>query len=185
MTVLIKFLHPKPQESASANGSGSVASNERVRHDPAFDLVIARASLAVEVVQYTLVLLSKDVGLFLVATILSSFSGGFSPAVQSLAVELAKRQADTAAGATGENYGQLFGGLAVIQALCSQMIGPALFSAVFVGTIKDYPKGIFAAAFALVFIALLCLSLIRVPRRGVVDPEREPLLSESTENTED
>jgi hypothetical protein len=229
--VLIKLFHPKPKgpESTSSDGqASSMPQSQRVKHDPAFDLIIARVSLAVEIVQYTLVLLSRDVTLYIAATILSSFGGGFSPAILSLAVELAKTQSgdninsnssnrtdihgstatapNTATTSTaapnptstepspesdadgGENYGQLFGGLAVVQALCSQMLGPSVFGAIFVGTIKTFPKGIFVAALSVVFTGLVCLSLIRVPRRAQGrdqdeearsdDPERQPLLGE-------
>ena len=147
-------------------------------HNPGFDLVVARLSLGVELLQYTLVLLSTNTHLFVAATLISSFSGGYTPSVQALAVELSSRNSPVKpVGSTAENYGQLFGALGVLQALCSQMIGPVLFGSVFVGTVDYFPKAIFVTGGCAVTLALLALSLIRiVPPTVVVDEEREPLL---------
>lgn len=147
-------------------------------HDPAFDLVIAKLSLGIELLQYTLAVLSQNTNLFIAATLISAFSGGYTPSIQALAVELSGRNAPAKpAGSNVGNFGQLFGALGVIQALCSQMIGPALFGGVFVATVKYFPKAIFVTGGCVVVVALLVLSFIRVaPPVVVVDEEREPLL---------
>jgi hypothetical protein len=96
--------------------------------------------------------------------------------MQALAVELASRNSPVkSSGSSTENYGQLFGALGVLQALGSQVIGPSLFGAIFVASIKLHPKAIFVAGGCIVALGLLTLSFIRV-KPPVVDEEHEPLL---------
>jgi MFS family permease len=145
-------------------------------HDPAFDLVVARISLGIELCQYILVVLSTNTQMWIAATLLSSFGGGFTPSVQALAVELSSRNSHAKSiGSSAENFGQLFGALGVLQALASQVIGPTLFGTIFVASVESYPKAIFVTSGGIVALGLLVLSLIRV-NPPVVDEEREPLL---------
>jgi hypothetical protein len=180
----IKFLHPNARTNREGRGASinSPTLSPRPRglpHDPAFDLVIARVSLLLELCQYFIATIATNVTVWISATVIGSFGGGFSPSIQALAVELFNRRETIIHGdeRAGENYGQLFGALGVIQALCSQMLGPVLFGTVFVTTVKVYPKGIFVTAGVIVIAGLIFLSLIRVNQREAVDAESEPLLS--------
>lgn len=173
LPAFIKYFGPKrqtnPTDETSVRG---------LPHDPAFDLVVARLSLGIELLQYTLAVLSQNTHLFIAATLISAFSGGYTPSTQALAVELSKRKSDAnRAGSSPESFGQLFGALGVIQALCSQMLGPPLFGSVFVKTVKYFPKGIFVTGGCIVAVALFTLAFIRVsPPEVAADEEREPLL---------
>jgi len=114
--------------------------------------------------------------MWIAATLISSFGGGFTPSVQSLAVELSSRNSHAkSVGSSAKNFGQLFGALGVVQALASQVIGPTLFGTIFVASIESYPKAIFVTGGCIVTLGLLVLSFIRV-NPPVVDEEREPLL---------
>jgi len=180
----IKFFHPDARSNRESRGASinnpSQSSRPRgLPHDPAFDLAIARVSLLLELCHYFIATISTNVTIWISATVIGSFGGGFSPSLQALATELFNHRETAIHGdeRAGENYGQLFGALGVIQAFCSQMLGPVLFGAVFVNTIEVYPKGIFVTSGITVVAGLIFLSLVRVSRREAVDAEREPLLS--------
>jgi hypothetical protein len=180
----IKFFHPDARTNRESQGASidNPTQSPRPRglpHDPAFDLVIARVSLLLELCQYFIATIATNITVWISASIIGSFGGGFSPSLQALAIELFNHRETIVHGdeRAGENYGQLFGALGVIQALCSQMLGPVLFGTIFVNTIKVYPKGIFVTGGVIVVAGLIFLSLIRVTRHDAVDAEREPLLS--------
>ena len=117
--------------------------------------------------------------LWIAATLVSAFSGGFMPSMQALAVELSSGpSASNSAGSRPENFGQLFGALGVVQALASQVVGPTFFGTIFVASVEHHPKAIFVAGECIVILGLLVLSTIRV-KPVVVDEEREPLLPAS------
>lgn len=114
---------------------------------------------------------------------IGSFGGGLSPSIQALSVELS-RSKDSAlhnGGQTTENYGHLFGAIAVVNAFSSQMLGPTVFGTIFVQTIHRFPKAIFVAGGVVIVVGLLCLSLIHIPKGHAGDEEREPLLPEGGE----
>jgi len=77
---------------------------------PRLDLNTARVSLVMELTSYTLMATAKTGTMFTVYTVLGSLAGGFTPAVQSLALGIY-------GGRGGEETGKLFGGLSVVQVL--------------------------------------------------------------------
>ena len=85
-------------------------------HTPSFDLGLARFSLILEVICYTLIPLVMTPVTFTALAMLGSFGGGFNPAVQALALELFSRR-QPKDGDGGFEAGRLFGALSVIQAL--------------------------------------------------------------------
>ncbi|GAW01298.1 MFS general substrate transporter [Lentinula edodes] len=89
-------------------------------HSSAFDLGLARVSLSVEILSYLLMGLVTTPLAFTLFGMLGALGGGFSPALQSVALEMY-----TARG--GTESGRLFGALSVVQALSSQIIGPAMY----------------------------------------------------------
>ncbi|PVF98942.1 MFS general substrate transporter [Serendipita vermifera] len=185
LPALIKWFHPKP----TSDSTQTVEQDENGRpkstpHDPKFDLKVARFSLITEIIGYVLAILSPNSTFWAASSIVNSFGSGFSPSVQSLAVDLSRREEPTTedGGKPAETYGQLFGALGVLQAMGSQMIGPIVFGAIFTASIHTYPKGIFVAAAAISLLGLLCLSFIRIPRPIQLDTENEPLLAREEDN---
>jgi hypothetical protein len=79
-------------------------------HSPAFDLGLARVSLLIQIVAYTFTGLTTSPAIFTVLSVVSALGDGFSPAVQSVALEMYIHRGGT------EN-GRLFGALSVVQAL--------------------------------------------------------------------
>ncbi|KAG8832236.1 hypothetical protein FRC17_001684, partial [Serendipita sp. 399] len=186
LPAFIKFFKPR-YSSGQPNSPNEESSNlpAGLPHDVRFDLLVIRLSLLVELCQYTIAILSQNAIVWTAATVISAFSGGITPSIQALAVELSKptipssssARESTANEEDTQNFGQLFGALAVLQALCSSILGPSLFGTIFVATIRTFPKAIFVAGWCIVFVDFICVSLIGVPGRVAVDEEREPLLS--------
>ena len=77
---------------------------------PHFDLALARVSLFVDICSYVLISFVPTVVAFTLGHVLASMSGGFSPAMQSVALGLYKQRG-------GTESGKLFGALSVVQAL--------------------------------------------------------------------
>ncbi|KAJ7039945.1 major facilitator superfamily domain-containing protein [Mycena alexandri] len=153
---LVKLFSRVPTDSYSKTGPS---------HPSSFDLSLARISLFVEIIGYTLMPFAPT-GLFYTAfTILASFGAGFSPAIQSVALELYAQQND----GTMES-GKLFGGLSVIQAL-AQIVGPSIYGLVFVKTVATFPKAIFFVSVASDCFSFLCVSLVRLSSDVRTDAE--------------
>lgn len=74
-----------------------------------FDLTIARLSIFIEILVYIGLPLLGPIG-FVVCSALSSFGAGFSPTVQSLALEFYRKRG-------GTETGRLYGGLSIVSAL--------------------------------------------------------------------
>ncbi|KAG9091808.1 hypothetical protein FRC07_011784 [Ceratobasidium sp. 392] len=135
------------------------------------DLLVVRVSLLVDLIGYILLGIVTSQNPFIGATIVLSFGGGFAPAAQSLALALAYPSAHAARrnAPTGKlptparrEVGRLFGALAVIQALGSQVAGPAIFSATFVASIGSHPRAIFWLSGVIIVLALGALSAVRL-----------------------
>ncbi|KDQ33438.1 hypothetical protein PLEOSDRAFT_1091491 [Pleurotus ostreatus PC15] len=193
LPVIIQLLKPKatpasvetePLLSSSSEPSGSSqrpspTSSPRSLleiHSPSFDLSLARASLIVEIVAYSFMAMAQAPLPFTIFAMLGSFGAGFSPAIQSAAIELYVRRG-------GQENGRLYGALSVVQALCSQILGPAVFGFTYVQTVATYPRAIFFLSVAAVFSAFVLLGFVRIPnhvemmQRGTVNIPRNHEIS--------
>lgn len=114
LPVIIKLLKPKAAIALPADeGEDSATSVAKPEyHSPQFDLNLARFAVLLDVVSYSLMGFANSGLLFTVFTLLSSLGAGFSPAVQSVALELYSRRGET-------ETGKLFGALSVANALGS------------------------------------------------------------------
>jgi MFS family permease len=183
-TVIIKLLKPKapaiqlpveedePLASATtpapASSSASVSPSRHPRrsaHTPhhnttlRFDLGLARGSLLVDILAYTLIPFAPSGSTFIGASVLGSFGGGFGPAVQAIALELFARQP----GRSAAQAGTLFGALSVLTASVSQVLGPALFGGVYLATVAVFPAAIFVLSACLMVFSLVLLLCVRLP----------------------
>jgi hypothetical protein len=95
---------PHPH-SDNANGA-----SEKHHHSPSFNLGLARWSIALEVICYTIIPLAPTPITFTIFGMLASCGGGFNPALQSLALDLFSKSGET-------ETGRLFGAMSVIHAL--------------------------------------------------------------------
>ncbi|EDR03207.1 uncharacterized protein LACBIDRAFT_307381 [Laccaria bicolor S238N-H82] len=172
LPVIIKVFKPKPlivefpsspaeaQPLLSSESSTSGVSSPPIRkeiHSPAFDLGLAQASLLIEIISYLFMGLAPTPVSFTVFGMLSAIGSGFSPAVQSVTLAMYSRKG-------GVEVGRLFGALSVVQALCSQIIGPSLYGYVYMRTVATFPRAIFFMTVASVVFSFFLFSLVRLPR---------------------
>ncbi|KAL0954450.1 hypothetical protein HGRIS_003426 [Hohenbuehelia grisea] len=158
-----------------------------------FDLNVARASLIIDVISQTSVVLSPSplydvnrhgglhnafarhsVALFVVATGLSSFGSGMLPAVQSLALCIVQARAldeENAEHAEGQQsdppssiaVGKLFGAIATLQAVGQMTLGPLMFGLIYSNTVGTFPKAVFATAACILSAGLASILLVQAP----------------------
>ncbi|KAG8900490.1 hypothetical protein FRB99_006018 [Tulasnella sp. 403] len=121
------------------------------------DVRIARVSVFIEVVSFGVIILSMGPQSWTLGSVVGSFGAGLQPSLQSLALFLTG----------GQENGKLFGALAVVSALGGQVVGPAVFGAIYVSTVGSFPKAIFLAAITGSIIAFTAVSLIRLPVREI------------------
>ncbi|KAI0957937.1 hypothetical protein AcW1_006164 [Taiwanofungus camphoratus] len=175
LPVVIRIFHPKPPaihlpvepneplnpaEGSSSSPSTSPPSNHT--HSPAFDLVLARVSVVVEAFAYFLMPTAPNGYVFTAYSVLSAFGSGSSPAINSVASALYTKNG-------GKELGKLFGAMAVVQTICSQILGPFLFGMTYMRTVATFPKAIFYVAAGVLLTSFILFSFIRL-RTEPVDP---------------
>jgi MFS family permease len=160
---------PAPSADANANVNAAPTSlhthREHNNTTVRFDLNIARGSLLIDLAAYTIMPLTISGTVFLGAAMLSSFGGGLNPALQAVALELFARQP----GRSVSQAGTLFGALSVLNALVSQVIGPALFGGVYLSTVAFFPQAIFVLTAVLIVLAFVFVALVRLPKNEEAD----------------
>ncbi|KZT09657.1 MFS general substrate transporter [Laetiporus sulphureus 93-53] len=137
---------------------------------PALDLALARLSILIELVAYTLMALAPNGHLFTAYAIVSALGAGFTPAVNSVASALYMQQG-------GRELGKLFGALGVVQTICSQVMGPFVFGVTYMKTVATFPQAIFVVTVAVLAVSFIMLVPTRVHSPSNVDvegPTREP-----------
>ncbi|KAG8705611.1 hypothetical protein FRC08_001575 [Ceratobasidium sp. 394] len=199
LPLILKGLHWYRQRSAPAKES--VLASDPDGKAKAIDLLVARASLGVDISSYIASALVTTSTAFIGTSSLLSFGGGYPPAIQSLA--LALTQGPSSEGARNVNpttdepryegasidtsapddTGRLLGAMSVVHALCSQILGPSLFGMTFVATVASLPRAIFWLSAALNLAALMSLLLVRLapPGRNKEDDAEYVLLNNMEE----
>ncbi|KAF8473108.1 major facilitator superfamily domain-containing protein [Gautieria morchelliformis] len=164
-----------PTRSTSPENSRSMERPLIPKHSPIFDLILARVSIGIEVLCSIGMTIAMSSLSWSAASVLRAFGGGFSPAVQSVALALYESGPNK-----GIETGKLFGGLSVLQALSSQIIGPSLFGLTYASTVDRFPKAIFVLATGLVACALLFISIVQLPKAPLkLAQDREETAMES------
>ncbi|KAI1794596.1 major facilitator superfamily domain-containing protein [Ganoderma leucocontextum] len=186
LPVIIRFLKPKPpsirlpeeadEPLASPTGASlpaeepskarSPSSHRGHHHDANFDLSIAKASLSVEVVVYTLMAFSTSGLAFAIIAAMGAFGMGFGPAIQSVALTLYNRRG-------GKDSGKLFGAMSVVQSLSSGVLGPFVYGLTYMKTVGTFPKAIFVLGGGAVTTSFLLLQLVRLPKDAAVGRSAE------------
>lgn len=152
LPVLVRYMKHRQQKSPIRLNEDSERSSNPPMHDPTVDIMLLRVSLLLEIVAYVGLTVVRHPTGFIAFSVCNALGSGVSPAAQSLALE-----AFTAQG--GHESGRLFGALSVIQALSSQIVGPALFGFVYMATVASIPSAIFglSALFLTVSFVFSCL----------------------------
>lgn len=164
------FMSSHSNDSESSHSDSDRSSSFHLeRHSSRFDLGLARVSLFIDIISYALIGSTTSPLVFTLSSMLGSMGTGFSPAIQSVALELYMQRG-------GTESGRLFGALSVIQALSSQIIGPSLYAFVYIKTVATFPRTMFFVGAASVCLSLACLAFIRLP-----DPEKQPHMLDAEE----
>jgi len=139
------------------------ASREPIHtHTPAVDLGLAKVSIALQVIYFALLAVSRDARVFVAVSVLGALAVGYAPTVHSLSLELFTRR-----GGAPSEAGRLFGAMSVIQAIGTQVVGPPLFGVVYINTVATFPEAMFYVLMVVVSVSLFFLFLVRIPP----DPE--------------
>jgi hypothetical protein len=163
---LFYFFRPRAPaaEPGTTEQTPLVAANGKTPHsirEAKFDLVVLRVSVLIEMTAYAAMTIVVSAATFTVLTAFVTFGAGGLPAATSLALALLPSQRDT---------GKLFGGLAMLNALSTTLLGPLLFGSVFAATVATHATAVFALAGGLLAVAQIILAFVRVPD-GRVDEE--------------
>lgn len=125
---------------------------------------------------------AQSQAMFVVASSLNGLGSGAVPAIHSLALCITQvRALGASSGESGEatasdvdgGVGQLFGALAVLQAVGQMIFGPLLFGLIYSGTVAKFPKAIFVVAAGIMVFALVMLLCVRNPVRVVKEATLE------------
>ncbi|KAF9479286.1 MFS general substrate transporter [Pholiota conissans] len=126
-------------------------------HSSAFDLKLAKYALLLDIVAYAGMGLSRTSLPFTIFGALSALGAGFGPATEAVILTLYTSRGDT-------EKGKLLGAVGVVQAICSQIIGPAMFGLIYMKTVTLHPRTIYAVSVSTVIAALLLLNFVRLPK---------------------
>ncbi|KAG7092716.1 hypothetical protein E1B28_009046 [Marasmius oreades] len=151
---------PSPQRSSSHSPSRLTEP-----HSSGFDLGLAQVSLGLEIVTYTLMALATNSIPFTIFAMCGAFGSGFAPAIQSVALDLYGKRGEA-------ETGRLFGALSVLQALSSQILGPAMYGVIYMKTVATFPRTIFVVSAAFAAFSFFTLAFVRLP--GVEKSLRDP-----------
>lgn len=169
---------PEPSEStrlltpsSSTHAVLKPATQEPEVHSAAFDLGLARVSVVIDVISYTLMAVISTPVAFTVFSMTGALGMGFSPAVYSVALDLYAKRG-------GMETGRLFGALSVVQALCSEILGPAMFGFTYMKTVETFPRAFFYLVAVVVTAALICLSFIRLGNASSAVQDTEDVLAD-------
>ncbi|KAH6918262.1 major facilitator superfamily domain-containing protein [Coprinopsis sp. MPI-PUGE-AT-0042] len=145
-------------------------SSRKVLHSPTFELIVVRVSIVVEIVAYSLMGLASTGSAYAMSAVLAALGVGLSPALQTVALAMYARKG-------GSETGRLFGALSVVQALSSQVLGPTIYGLVYMKTVAFFPRAIFIVSVTGLFLSLLSISFVSLPKDEEL--KREILASHS------
>ncbi|KAG2019931.1 hypothetical protein CC2G_005324 [Coprinopsis cinerea AmutBmut pab1-1] len=145
-------------------------------HSPSFELGVARVSLVIEIIAYSLMGLAPSGTTFAISGVMAAMGVGFSPAVQTCTLAMYARRG-------GTETGRLFGALSVIQALGSQVLGPPIYGLVYMKTVEFFPGAIFFVAVSGMIVSFVLFTFIRLPKDAELRRDIIAAYS-SSENTE-
>ncbi|PFH45582.1 hypothetical protein AMATHDRAFT_77985 [Amanita thiersii Skay4041] len=146
----------------------------RLRHSPSFDLNMARSSLAIDTISFTCIGLFPTSLSFIIFSVMGAAGAGSVPAAQTVALALYIRN-------NGTESGRLFGALSMMQALCSSILGPAMYGMIYMATVSWFPQAIFFVCSLAHLVALVCLSMVHMPKNGPLNSFGDTRNAEDTE----
>ncbi|CAK9787407.1 unnamed protein product [Cutaneotrichosporon oleaginosum] len=149
--------------AASGVSATSDAPKPKPKRSAKLDLWIVRVCLFLDMCGYLMMGLNgaDSVALFLAGSTVASLGTPSAPVANSLALSFLPNRHDV---------GRLFGGMAVLHAIGTNLVAPMVFFSIFSATVATYAPTIFLVAASLVFVGQATVWLVRTPRRE--DEER-------------
>jgi MFS family permease len=123
-----------------------------------FDLALQRVSLVILLAVCIAVGLAPSGRVYISLSTLLALGAGCTPAAQAVALELFARQP----GRSAAQAGTLFGALAVLSSLVSEVLGPALYGGVYVAAVGVFPPAIWFMNALLIGVSLALLMCVRI-----------------------
>jgi len=155
--------HSTSVPSPSAAPAEQDAADKPLHKIPVFDLYIARVSLFLEAICYSVLPLAMQPALFTGISMFTALAGGFNPAAQALALNLYTQRGES-------EIGKLYGAISVLQAVSSQIIGPTIYGVVFMNTAGTYPRTIFFVSAGAMVVGFTLLCFVRLPNNTTLPP---------------
>ncbi|KAK4053028.1 hypothetical protein OIV83_001762 [Microbotryomycetes sp. JL201] len=163
-TRMLKWIRSKsvdPTRRTSKDGENTTPQQDRASyiehlHAAELDLTLAKASIVTMMLAYIVpsVPRPRTSSRFLFGSGVASLAAAASPALQSLAVSLARRR----------ESGQVLASLSVLISLSVQFVGPPLFACIYVAIVERWPEAVFAVAAAWILSSLVPLLCVRLGR---------------------
>ncbi|KAG6330429.1 hypothetical protein ID866_8658 [Astraeus odoratus] len=154
---------PLRSRSPTRHGSQTRTPVQLPSHSPHVDLFLGRCALSVEIVALCIMATATSGTVFAIGTMIGSVSVAFSPLAQALALEIygATGKKPAQRGGRGD-VGRLFGAMSVLQALGSQIIGPAAYGFVYSRTVATFPQAIMLVSVFTFTVAFTLLAFVRI-----------------------
>lgn len=151
--------------SPSENAPLLSATSARKPGRPAtLDLWTARLSLFWESSIYFILALGLPETPFIIATVFTTLSSGAGPAANSLALSFIPNSREA---------GKLFGGVAVLHALGSTLLGPLAFGTLFSYTVGNFASAVWVLAGIIQATSLILMCFVRIPGEKVSEVQAE------------
>ncbi|KAI0260814.1 major facilitator superfamily domain-containing protein [Gloeopeniophorella convolvens] len=163
---IFDFLRPKTALIRLPGGSAGalVLPHDAQTHVARGELALARVSLLLHAAAFVLLASAPSAAVFVLATVLAAFSSGFSPALNSIALEIHTR----INGGVAESA-SVFSALGVIYAVGAYVVGSSLLGVVYMKTVGTFPEAMFYVLAACMMLSFICMCLVRIPKAPSLD----------------
>ncbi|KAI6116799.1 major facilitator superfamily-domain-containing protein [Pisolithus croceorrhizus] len=169
-----------------SSGMGQQPSSELSIYTPNIELTLARCALAIEVLACGIMATAGTGSIFVIGTIIGSFSIAFTPVSQALALDIytstisdnnrsQEEEGETATSKGQSETGKLFAVLSILQALGQQIVSPAVYGFVYSHTVATFPQAIFVVTAICFMIAFVLVTFVKIPSPALSGNPRVPL----------
>lgn len=169
-----------------SSGMGQQPSSELSIYTPNIELTLARCALAIEVLACGIMATAGTGSIFVIGTIIGSFSIAFTPISQALALDIytstisdnnrsQEEEGETATSKGQSETGKLFAVLSILQALGQQIVSPAVYGFVYSHTVATFPQAIFVVTAICFMIAFVLVTFVKIPSPALSGNPRVPL----------
>ncbi|KAH6895043.1 major facilitator superfamily domain-containing protein [Coprinopsis sp. MPI-PUGE-AT-0042] len=153
-----------PTTSTTPSAPAGPSSSRKVLHSPTFELIVVRVSIVVEIVAYSLMGLASTGSAYAMSSVLAALGVGFSPALQTVALAMYAGREEVKQGAC----------LAPLVSF-KPFLWADHYGLVYMKTVAFFPRAIFIVSVTGLFLSLLSISFVRLPKDEV--EARDPCIT--------